>query len=73
MFRFNYSPEFLRWVLKPPGWDPEWFVGVRVHKQDKKGKLVGFISAIPCKIRVYDKYFIENCLILLLILIFNFL
>ncbi|KAF7493875.1 Glycylpeptide N-tetradecanoyltransferase 1 [Sarcoptes scabiei] len=55
MFRFNYSPEFLRWVLKAPGWHPEWFLGVRVQKQDKKGKLVGFISAIPSKIRVYDK------------------
>lgn len=58
MFRFNYMPEFLHWVLKPPGWNPEWYVGVRVYKAaqpEKRGKLVGFISAIPAKIRVFDK------------------
>nr|XP_027203013.1 glycylpeptide N-tetradecanoyltransferase 2-like [Dermatophagoides pteronyssinus] len=57
MFRFNYSREFLHWVLQAPGWNPDWFVGVRVYKPDqkKKGKLVGFISAIPSTIRVYDK------------------
>lgn len=58
MFRFNYMPEFLRWVLKPPGWQPDWFAGVRVFKPtqpEKRGKLVGFISAIPAKIRVFDK------------------
>ncbi|GAB6030536.1 Glycylpeptide N-tetradecanoyltransferase 2 [Chamberlinius hualienensis] len=52
MFRFDYSPEFLQWALKPPGWLLQWHVGVRVSKS---GKLVGFISAVPAKIRVYDK------------------
>jgi len=24
MFRFDYSPEFLKWALKPPGWKRLW-------------------------------------------------
>lgn len=52
MFRFDYSPEFLHWALKPPNWLKDWHCGVRVQKS---GKLVGFISAIPAKIKVYDK------------------
>lgn len=52
MFRFDYQPEFLRWSLQPPGWKHEWHVGVRVVKS---GRLVGFISAIPSKLRTYDK------------------
>ena len=53
MFRFDYSPQFLHWALKPPNWQKEWHCGVRVHKSNK---LVGFISAIPARIKVYDKY-----------------
>ncbi|CAG2171385.1 unnamed protein product [Oppiella nova] len=52
MFRFDYSPEFLHWALKPPNWQKEWHVGVRVQKSNK---MVGFISAIPARIKVYDK------------------
>lgn len=52
MFRFDYQPEFLKWALQPPGWRAEWHVGVRVAKSKK---LVGFISAIPGQLRVYDK------------------
>ncbi|XP_074602802.1 glycylpeptide N-tetradecanoyltransferase 2-like isoform X2 [Brevipalpus obovatus] len=52
MFRFDYPPEFLQWALKPPNWVKEWHCGVRVTKNNK---LVGFISAIPAQIRVYDK------------------
>ncbi|KAI2810076.1 hypothetical protein RDWZM_002853 [Blomia tropicalis] len=58
MFRFNYSPEFLRWVLKPPGWRMDWFTALRVAPKagsTKNGKLVGFVSAIPTTVRVYDK------------------
>uniref|UniRef100_A0AAY4CM71 Glycylpeptide N-tetradecanoyltransferase n=1 Tax=Denticeps clupeoides TaxID=299321 RepID=A0AAY4CM71_9TELE len=51
MFRFDYSPEFLLWALRPPGWLPQWHCGVRV---DSNQKLVGFISAIPANIRIYD-------------------
>lgn len=52
MFRFDYQPEFLKWSLQPPGWTRDWHVGVRVEKSNK---LVGFISAIPSKLRAYDK------------------
>ncbi|XP_047962447.1 glycylpeptide N-tetradecanoyltransferase 1-like [Salvia hispanica] len=51
MFRFNYSKEFLRWALCPPGYFPSWHVGLRV-KTSKK--LVAFISGIPAKIRIRD-------------------
>uniref|UniRef100_A0A8C5J8W3 Glycylpeptide N-tetradecanoyltransferase n=1 Tax=Junco hyemalis TaxID=40217 RepID=A0A8C5J8W3_JUNHY len=51
MFRFDYSPEFLLWALRPPGWLPQWHCGVRVSSNKK---LVGFISAIPANIRIYD-------------------
>ena len=40
MFRFDYSMPFLRWALQPPGYRPEWFVGVRVAQTQK---LVAFI------------------------------
>ncbi|VVC32295.1 Myristoyl-CoA:protein N-myristoyltransferase,Myristoyl-CoA:protein N- [Cinara cedri] len=52
MFRFDYQPHFLKWALQPPGWLKEWHVGVRVIKSKK---LVGFISAIPATLKVYDK------------------
>lgn len=52
MFRFDYQPEFLMWALQPPGWRKEWHVGVRIIKS---GRLVGFISAIPASLRIYDK------------------
>ncbi|XP_054948414.1 glycylpeptide N-tetradecanoyltransferase 2 isoform X8 [Pan paniscus] len=53
MFRFDYSPEFLLWALRPPGWLLQWHCGVRVSSNKK---LVGFISAIPANIRIYDRY-----------------
>lgn len=52
MFRFDYSPEFLLWALQPPGWKLTWHCGVRVASNSK---LVGFISAVPAHIKVYDK------------------
>ncbi|TKS82043.1 Glycylpeptide N-tetradecanoyltransferase 2 [Collichthys lucidus] len=51
MFRFDYSPNFLKWALRPPGWLPQWHCGVRVSSNKK---LVGFISAIPADIRIYE-------------------
>ncbi|XP_048468794.1 glycylpeptide N-tetradecanoyltransferase 2 isoform X3 [Rhincodon typus] len=53
MFRFDYSPQFLQWALRPPGWLPQWHCGVRVSSNRK---LVGFISAIPANIRIYETY-----------------
>jgi glycylpeptide N-tetradecanoyltransferase len=45
-FRFAYSAEFLNWALHPPGWKPEWHIGVR-KKTDTGSILVAFISATP--------------------------
>lgn len=52
MFRFDYSIEFLQWALMPPHFVRDWHVGVR---NDKKGNLVGVITAIPARIRVHDR------------------
>lgn len=49
MFRFDYSPQFLRWALQPPGWRQEWHCGVRILKTRK---LVGFIGATPAEIKI---------------------
>ena len=49
MFRFDYSRAFLKWALQPPGFRPEWLVGVRVAGG---GKLVAFITGVPATIRV---------------------
>ncbi|XP_063395087.1 glycylpeptide N-tetradecanoyltransferase 2-like [Cydia fagiglandana] len=51
MFRFDYQTDFLKWALQPPGWRMDWHCGVRVVKS---GRLVGFISAIPAQLRIYD-------------------
>ncbi|XP_667560.1 N-myristoyltransferase [Cryptosporidium hominis TU502] len=50
-FRFNYSKEFLRWALCVPGQKKNWLVGVRVNETKK---MVGFISAIPIKVRIHN-------------------
>ncbi|KAL6058641.1 glycylpeptide N-tetradecanoyltransferase [Balamuthia mandrillaris] len=52
MFRFDYSREFLKWALKPPGFRRDWHIGVRVKSN---GKLCAFITAVPAEIRVRDK------------------
>ncbi|KAJ8956389.1 hypothetical protein NQ318_015127 [Aromia moschata] len=52
MFRFDYQPEFIKWALQPPGWKKEWHCGVRVVKSHR---LVGFISAIPATLKIYQK------------------
>lgn len=55
MFRFDYSREFLKWALTPPGQYEDWLAGVRVAKTKK---LVGFISGIPVhmEVRISFKY-----------------
>ena len=50
MFRFDYRADFLRWALQPPGYFPEWHVGVRASSGAKK--LVAFITAVPATVRV---------------------
>ena len=59
MFRFDYSPEFLRWALMPPGYLKVWHTGVRITKSSK---LVGFISAVPAKIRIIGNKDVPTCL-----------
>ena len=49
MFRFDYSPGFLKWALTPPGYYKDWLCAVRATASRK---LVGFISAIPAVIQV---------------------
>jgi len=51
MFRFDYSGNFLKWALKPPGFLPIWHIGVRVTKNKK---LVGFITGVPADMHVYN-------------------
>ena len=52
-FRFNYSVEFLKWALQPPGWKKEWHIGVRAKAAEgKKGKLVAFISGVPASLKI---------------------
>ncbi|KAG0336242.1 Glycylpeptide N-tetradecanoyltransferase 2 [Podila humilis] len=51
MFRFDYSAEFLKWALLPPGWKKAWHIGVRVVSNKK---LVAFISGIPQDVRVHS-------------------
>ena len=49
MFRFDYSKEFLKWALLPPGYKPEWLIGVRGGAQRK---LYGCITGIPVNMRL---------------------
>lgn len=44
MFRFDYSREFLKWALTPPGYKKNWLIGVRAGA---KNKLYGCITGIP--------------------------
>ncbi|EAU88866.1 N-myristoyl transferase [Coprinopsis cinerea okayama7 len=50
-FRFQYSAEFLKWALTPPGYHKEWHIGVRVASNKK---LVAFISGVPMNLKVRD-------------------
>ena len=49
---FNIYDVFCNRALKPPGWKEQWHCGVRVASNKK---LVGFISAIPAHVRIYNK------------------
>lgn len=49
-FRFDYSPEFLKWCLTTPGWRPELNVSLRY-----KGELVGYMNSTPSSIRIEKK------------------
>eukprot|EP00546_Thalassionema_frauenfeldii_P003836 CAMPEP_0178919218 /NCGR_PEP_ID=MMETSP0786-20121207/14310_1 /TAXON_ID=186022 /ORGANISM="Thalassionema frauenfeldii, Strain CCMP 1798" /LENGTH=386 /DNA_ID=CAMNT_0020593115 /DNA_START=179 /DNA_END=1339 /DNA_ORIENTATION=- len=51
LFRFDYSQDFLRWALTPPGYRDDFLLCVRAQKS---GKLVAFISAVPASVRVRE-------------------
>lgn len=53
--RFNYSQEFLKWALNPPGFIPDWIIGVRGSTGKKS--LFGFIAGIPVTTRAHNKEF----------------
>jgi hypothetical protein len=48
-FRFDYSIPFLKWALNPPGYFPEWIIGVR---DTAKGNLYACITGIPVHMTV---------------------
>ncbi|XP_061665833.1 glycylpeptide N-tetradecanoyltransferase 1-like [Syngnathoides biaculeatus] len=47
---YDFSVEYLQWVLQPPNWLAQWHCGVRV---DSNRKLVGFIAAVPADVQIY--------------------
>lgn len=49
MFRFDYSPAFLRWALQPPGWKRMWHLCVRVKENQK---MVACITAVPVTLKI---------------------
>ena len=54
MFRFDYSKDFLKWHLNPPGFFPEWLISVvREDKKKNKKKMVGFIAGLPVKVHIH--------------------
>ena len=54
MFRFDYSKDFLKWHLNPPGYFPEWLISVlKEDKIKKKKKMVGFIAGLPVKVNIH--------------------
>mmetsp|Transcript_6214 Transcript_6214/g.11053 ORF Transcript_6214/g.11053 Transcript_6214/m.11053 type:complete len:452 (-) Transcript_6214:36-1391(-) len=52
MFRFDYSPEFLRWALMPPGYFKSWIIGIR---QSNNKKLRAMVTGVPAHVHVHDK------------------
>ena len=54
MFRFDYSKDFLKWHLNPPGYYSEWLISVlKEDKIKKKKKMVGFIAGLPVKVNIH--------------------
>ena len=53
LFGMEYSKDFLKWYLSPPGMYKEWILSVlKEDKVKNKKKMIGFICAIPCKISI---------------------
>lgn len=56
LFRFDYSEDFLKWALTPPGYRIDFLLGVRAASSKK---LIAFISAVPANIKVRSKERLE--------------
>lgn len=52
MFRFDYSPDFLRWHLSAPGYYKNWLISI-VYVNKNKKQMIGFISGIPVEVNMY--------------------
>jgi glycylpeptide N-tetradecanoyltransferase len=48
-FRFNYSREFVKWALSPPGQEKDMLISIR---HTKSGKMIGFISGVIINLKV---------------------
>jgi glycylpeptide N-tetradecanoyltransferase len=48
-FRFNYSREFIKWALSPPGYEKDMLISI---KDKKTGKMVAFISGVIINLKV---------------------
>lgn len=57
-FRFDYSREFLRWALTPPGYQPKWLVGVR---DEKSNELIASITGVPVHVHIEEEDKIKMC------------
>lgn len=51
-FRFDYSADFLKWALTPPGYHADLIFGIR---ELRTGRLVGFITALIVRLGIEGK------------------
>lgn len=58
-FRFKYSREFVRWVFASPKFDKSLVLVIRVNNTKK---IVGLITSIPQKMRVFEQI-METCIV----------
>ncbi|ELP85821.1 N-myristoyl transferase, putative [Entamoeba invadens IP1] len=50
--RFDYKIDFIKWCLKVPNYQRNWFIGIRLENTNE---LIGFITGVPSLIKIYDK------------------
>lgn len=49
LFRFNYSHNFLKWAMTPPGYIQNWHVAVRTKKDQE---VMAFVCGIPMEVAI---------------------
>ncbi|EJD35139.1 acyl-CoA N-acyltransferase [Auricularia subglabra TFB-10046 SS5] len=61
-YRYDFTADFLRWALLPPGYYSDWHIAVR---ESATGELVGFIAGVPLRIRIRPKHvaILQTCAI----------